>query len=73
MHAADLERQPHVDGNGYGGGGPEGRRAASNGGRPMDTVLLGAAGVALAAAVALAYRRGQDGHASPDEFAGPRA
>lgn len=63
MHAADLNRQ------GYPYGALERRETGvSNGGRPMDTILLGAAGVAVAAAVALAYRRGSDEHPSPDNL-----
>jgi len=40
----------------------------SNGSLAMDKVLLGAAGVAVAAAVAIAYQRGSNAHPSPDEL-----
>jgi hypothetical protein len=43
------------------------RESASSGGLPMDKLLLGAAGVAVAAAVALAYQR------EPEEYDRPAA
>jgi len=70
LHAADLEyRGPRHYPNAYYDGEMDHAGAnGSNGGLPMDKLLLGAAGVAVAAAVALAYQRGQDGHPSPDEL-----
>lgn len=65
MHAAGPERRYPAsswDGDADHGG---------NGSVPMDRILLGAAGVAVAAAVALAYQRGSAEHPSPDELFRP--
>jgi len=60
LHAADPTRRYP---GGYGDVDYDG-----NGSLPMDRILLGAAGVAVAAAVAIAYQRGSKEHPSPDEL-----
>jgi hypothetical protein len=62
LHAADPER---LYPNGYYRGDVD---REGNGSLPMDRILLGAAGVAVAAAVALAYQRRSAEHPSPDDL-----
>ena len=64
LHAADPER---LYPNGYYRGDVD---REGNGSLPMDRILLGAAGVAVAAAVALAHQRRSAGHPSPDDLFG---
>lgn len=70
LHAADLEYRGLPNGY-YDDEMRHSGANGSNGSLPMDKLLLGAAGVAVAAAVALAYQRGSDGHPSPDELFRP--